>query len=336
MDRWGLVTSMVALWASLSLVTCRAANAAQFGYLKVKGGAATGHQPYGAVTLISPFSSESEGSIPLWLLVENGDFTTPWVRARYVARILPKVVELMLYQGEVLKVGPDEEGNPSIYVGPPSRPVSKSDLRIVSVLPGDRDRFERQKGVHRRLSCTAVAHYWKDLLCDMVNLFVRFPLSRDYHVLSRLKLSPTRVGAVFKRIMVEVSILLRYEDLTEQSATPEILRTKLAETLVGMTRDRWALLTRLAFAIPSDYPIRIEGDGCMDRPDRRRGNNDSPDGEERRQSSIDRSKAEGNESFGRSEETDESAGETKRTEPESVDAGADPCSTDGGMKRPWE
>jgi hypothetical protein len=152
--------------------------------------------------------------------------------------------------------------------------VIKTDLKVVSVLPADRDRFERERSENRKLSRTAVAHYWKALIEDSVEIFVRYPLSRDHRVLHRMKLTKTRSGAIYKRILVEVGILLKFDDITEDKATTEVLRAKLVETLQGLGRDRWSQLTRLAFSIPEDFPLPAGEDPAAPGP--RSSSDDAP------------------------------------------------------------
>ncbi|MBI4860232.1 MAG: hypothetical protein HY815_08210 [Candidatus Riflebacteria bacterium] len=258
--------STLALAVGLAFMVVGEARGVDFGYIRVRGSASSSKEGYGAVTLVNPFRSEKEGSLPLWLLADRGDFLKPWLRAKHVAQLLPKAAELLLHKGEILKVGPDEDGNPSIYVGPPSRPISQADLKLVSVLPGDKERFEREPGERRNLSCLAIAHYWKYLLQDMLVLFVRYPYERDRKVLSQLNLAGTQAGLIFKRVLIEVGVLLQWEDQSEAKAGPDLIRGKMVEALQTMSREHWAQLTGLAFRVPADLRLPSEAGGPPDDP----------------------------------------------------------------------
>jgi hypothetical protein len=249
----------VLLGACLVLVcACRTLPAADFGFARVKDTDAG--ESYGTVSIL-PFSASREGAIPIFLLVDAGDYADPVLRAKHVSQLLPKVVELLFARGEALKVGPDLDGHPALFVGPHGKSITRTDLHVVSVLAGDLERFRREAGTDRRLDRTAVAHYWKLLLEDLLALFIRYPLSRDRKVVGQLHLGATRSGVILKKILIEVSILLRYENLTEESASPTQLKAKILEVLQAMTRDQWSQLVGLAFQVPEDLQLPADRGG---------------------------------------------------------------------------
>lgn len=237
--------------AALGALLATGALASDFGFARVRG-AARG-ESYGAVTF-RPFSSSKGALIPLFVLVDAGDHSRPWLRAKQVAHLLPKAVELML-AGEVVKLGADADGRPGLFVGPAGRGITRSDLQVVSVLPRDVQRFRREKGETRHIGATDVAAYWQLLLEDLVTVFVRFPLKRDPSLADRLNLSATRSGVLLKRMMVEVGVLLRYEDLTLERATATQVKAKTLEVLNALTREQWAQLAELAFRVPAELDL---------------------------------------------------------------------------------
>jgi hypothetical protein len=234
--------------AALASACAASAAASYFGFARIRAASRT--EPYGAVTF-RPFSAGRGAVIPLLVLVDHGDYSRPWLRAKHVAQLLPKAVELML-AGEIIKVGPDADGHPGLFVGPPERPISRADLQLVSVLPGDVLRFRRERSETRTLGQGEVARYWKLLLEDLVTVFVRFPLARDPALADRLNLARTRSGVLFKRVLVEVGVLLRYEDLSLEKASATQIKAKTLEVLDAMTQEQWAQLADLAFRIPAE------------------------------------------------------------------------------------
>lgn len=228
--------------------------AADFSYARVRSGDCATGCPYGMVTITSPFKSEREGMVPVLLLVDPGDFAKPWLRAKAVAQLLPKAVEHILRDRHALKVARDEEGHPTIFVGPSDRPVRDTDLRIVSVLARDVDRFAAETGPpSRRVDAMLVAHYWRTLLEDLVNLFIAFPLTRDRTIANRLGLVRLDEGKILVKVLVEVTVLLQLEGKALDSATAVEVKAKLGQALASLSRDQWADLVRLAFRIPSDF-----------------------------------------------------------------------------------
>jgi hypothetical protein len=225
-----------------------ASSGSDFGWARIR--AAARGEPYGAVTF-RPFSSGRGAIMPLWILVEPGDFSKPWLRAKHVAQVLPKAVALMI-DGEVVKVGADADGNPALFVGPAGRAANRGDLHVVSVLPGDVQRFRREKGETRRLGASSVAKYWKMLLEDLVSVFVRFPLNRAAKIADELHLAQTPSGVQLKKIILEVGVLLRYEDLTVEKAAVTQVKAKTLEVLDAMTQEQWARLADLAFRMPAE------------------------------------------------------------------------------------
>jgi hypothetical protein len=237
------------LRVAVLLMLAAPAVAFEFGYARVKG---SGGSEYGSVTLL-PFAAARENAVPMFLLAEPGDFARPWLRAKAVSRVLPHVVELMVSRGDVLKVGVDLDGNPALFVGPADRPPSHADLQVVEVLPGDAARFAREKGESRKIERTLVAEYWRRMLDDFVTVFVRLPVARDAKLGERLNLGATRTGTILRRLFVEVQALLKFADLTLETATPAQVKAKLVEVLQAMTPEQWAQLTGLAFRIPADF-----------------------------------------------------------------------------------
>lgn len=238
------------------------ASASDFGWARIRS-AARG-EPYGAVTF-RPFSSGRGAIVPVFVLVEPGDYSRPWLRAKHVAQLLPKAVELMI-RGEALKVGADADGNPALFVGPAGKAVRGGDMLIVSVLPGDVQRFRRERGETRRLGANAIAHYWKLLLDDLVSVFVRFPLARDPKIADALHLGTTRSGVLLKRIVVEVGVLLRYEDLTIEKAGIAQVKAKTLEVLDAMPQEQWAQLADLAFRMPGELDAGGSGTAATASP----------------------------------------------------------------------
>ena len=245
-----IVAALALVLTITSTITSTRALASDFGFARVR---ATDGRFYGAVTF-RPFASRAGAVIPLLVLVDAGDHSQPWLRAKQVAQLLPKVVELVL-AGQALKVGADADGRPGLFVGPAGRPITRGDLEVISVLPGDVRRFRAERGEARRLSAGEVAAYWKLLLEDLVTVFVRFPLLRDAALADQLGLAATRSGVLFKRMLVEVGVLLRYEDLTLERASAAQVKAKTLEVLDALTPEQWAQLADLAFRVPAELKL---------------------------------------------------------------------------------
>lgn len=240
------------LAAALAFVA--SASAADFGAVRVRAPAARGD--CGAVVL-RPFPAAVHAVVPLFVLADAGDYARPWLRARRVARALPAVVA-RLVAGQRVKVGADADGQPALFVGR-AGPPAPEDLEVVSVLPGDAARFAREPGAPARLTAADVARYWQQLLEDVVTVFFRFPLERDLALAERLHLDRTRSGLLFKRVMVEVGVLLRYEDVTLEAATAAQVQAKTREVLDAFTPEQWSTLAGLALHVPAELETTTRG-----------------------------------------------------------------------------
>lgn len=248
---------------------------ADFSYAKIRTDATGAETYFGAVTLVSPFGDQPDAAIPIFLLADPGDFQTPWSRAQHVAEVLPKATELLLYRGEFIKVRPDPDGHPALVVGP-IQDGTGADLRIVSVLPGDVERFqieEKSRGSSRIITAEMVAEYWQTLLVEYVTLFIRYPMTREEDILTKLRLVRTREGSIFKRVLIEVGVLLKYDNIPESKVDSTLLRAKIGEVIRSMSQDQFAQLTGLAFRVPVEFEPSSSRGGRLDTTtdDRGRG-----------------------------------------------------------------
>jgi len=242
-------------WTTLPL------SAADFSYAQIQGDD-SGPTPYGAVTVVSPFGENPDAAIPMFVLVDSGDYSSPWIRARRIAEILPKVAELVLFRGESVKVDRDPEGRPALFVGP-TQESSGANMRIMSVLPGDVKRFQQEENKRnsgRVITDSLVAQYWQNLLVDFVTLFIRYPLTRqEKQIVGLLNLIDTEAGIIFKRMLIEIAVLLKYENVPPEKVTTEILRSKFGEVIRSMSREHWERLTSLAFRVPLEFSPESPG-----------------------------------------------------------------------------
>lgn len=271
----------VLLAALLMTATVAHVAGADFSYAKIRTGATGAEAYFGAVTLVSPFGDKPDAAIPIFLLVDPGDFQTPWSRAQHVAEVLPKATELLLYRGEFIKIRPDPDGNPALVVGP-IQDGTGADLRIVSVLPGDVERFqleEKGRGSNRIVTAEMVAEYWQTLLVEYVTLFIRYPMTREEDILNKLRLVRTKEGSIFKRVLIEVGVLLKYDNIPENKIDSTLLRSKIGEVIRSMSQDQFAAMTGLAFRIPAEFEASGARGGRLDTTtdDRGRGMVHSPE-----------------------------------------------------------
>jgi hypothetical protein len=133
-------------------------------------------------------------------------------------------------------------------------PVRDTDLRLVSVLLGDVERFASESPpTGRKIDASLVARYWKALFEDEMSLFVAFPLTRDKKLVSRLNLAKTEGGKILRKILVEVAILLQLEGKSLDTASTAEIKAQMSSALSGLSRDQWAELVGLAFRIPRDF-----------------------------------------------------------------------------------